>query len=131
MTGTVLVTGGSGYIAGFLIRQLVAEGWHVNTTVRSLAREAEIRRVLAVDDSRLSFFAADLLDDAGWAEAVAGCSHVAHVASPFPAAAVKDAQELIRPASASGEKPPNTTEWIAPIRAHASTANAASGIIGR
>ncbi|WP_353203911.1 NAD-dependent epimerase/dehydratase family protein [Sphingomonas sp.] len=98
MTGTVLVTGGSGYIAGFLIRQLVAEGWHVNTTVRALAREAEIRRVLAVDDSRLSFFTADLLDDAGWAEAVAGCSHVAHVASPFPAAAVKDAQELIRPA---------------------------------
>ena len=25
MTGTVLVSGGSGYIAGFLIRQLVAE----------------------------------------------------------------------------------------------------------
>jgi dihydroflavonol-4-reductase len=98
MAGTVLVTGGSGYIAGFLIRQLIAEGWHVKTTVRALAREAEIRRVLAVDDARLSFFTADLLDDAGWAEAVAGCSHVAHVASPFPAAAVKDAQELIRPA---------------------------------
>ncbi|PTS90193.1 epimerase [Sphingomonas sp. HMWF008] len=98
MTGRVLVTGGSGYIAGFLIRQLIAEGWQVHTTVRSLAREAEVRRVLAVDDTRLNFFAADLLDDAGWAEAVAGCSHVAHVASPFPAAAVKDADELIRPA---------------------------------
>jgi hypothetical protein len=39
-------------------------------------------------------------------------------------------QSVIRPASASGEKPPNTTEWIAPIRAQASRANAASGIIG-
>ena len=39
MTNTVFVSGGSGYIAGFLIRQLVAEGWMVHTTVRSLARE--------------------------------------------------------------------------------------------
>ena len=43
MAGKVLVTGGSGYIAGFLIRQLIAEGWTVNTTVRSLKREAEVR----------------------------------------------------------------------------------------
>lgn len=98
MTGKVLVTGGSGYIAGFLIRQLVAGGWTVNSTIRSLAREAEVRQLLAVDDSKLSFFAADLMHDAGWAEAVAGCSQVAHVASPFPAAAVKHADELIRPA---------------------------------
>ena len=34
MADRVLVTGGSGYIAGFLIRQLVAEGWTVHTTVR-------------------------------------------------------------------------------------------------
>ena len=43
-----------------------------------------MRRLLAVDDSRLTFFAADLNADAGWAEAVAGCSHVAHLASPLP-----------------------------------------------
>jgi hypothetical protein len=36
----------------------------------------------------------------------------------------------MRPASASGEKPPNTIEWIAPIRVQASIATAASGIIG-
>ncbi len=37
---------------------------------------------------------------------------------------------MMRPANASGEKPPNTTEWIAPMRAQASIATAASGIIG-
>ena len=94
----VLVSGGSGYIAGFLIRQLVAEGWTVHTTVRSLARESAVRKLLAVDDSRLRFFAADLNADAGWAEAMAGCSHVAHVASPLPAGMPKDANELIVPA---------------------------------
>jgi len=98
MTSTVLVTGGSGYIAGFLIRQLVAEGWMVHTTVRSLAREAAVRELLAVDNSRLKFFAADLNADAGWADAMAGCSHVAHVASPLPAGVPKDANELIVPA---------------------------------
>ena len=44
MAGTVLVTGGSGYIAGETIRQLLARGWSVHTTVRSLSREAELRR---------------------------------------------------------------------------------------
>ena len=98
MADTVLVSGGSGYIAGFLIRQLVAEGWRVHTTVRNLAKEPGVRKLLAVDDTRLRFFAADLNADAGWAEAMAGCSHVAHVASPLPAGVPKDANELIVPA---------------------------------
>ncbi len=36
----------------------------------------------------------------------------------------------IRVASSFDAKPPNTTEWMAPIRAQASMANAASGIMG-
>ena len=34
----------------------------------------------------------------GWAEAVAGCTYVLHVASPFPTESPKDKNELIRPA---------------------------------
>lgn len=98
MTGTVLVSGGSGYIAGFLIRQLVAEGWTVHTTIRNLQGEGRVRARLAVDNDRLRFFAADLMRDAGWAEAMAGCSHVAHLASPVPATHLVDAEELIVPA---------------------------------
>lgn len=98
MTGTALVTGGSGYIAGFLIRQLIDNGWTVHTTIRDLKREAEVRGWLNVDNERLKFFAADLERDAGWAESIAGCSHVAHVASPFPLAVPKHADELVVPA---------------------------------
>ena len=98
MSDTVLVSGGSGYIAGYLIRQLVNEGWMVHTTVRSLAKEAAVRELLKVDNSRLKFFAADLMSDDGWAQAMAGCSHVAHVASPLPTGIPKDANELIVPA---------------------------------
>jgi dihydroflavonol-4-reductase len=98
MAKQILVTGGSGYIAGFLIRQLIEQGWTVNTTVRSLGREDEVRGWLGIPDGKLRFFAADLENDAGWAEAMAGCSHVAHVASPFPAGAPKSDDELIVPA---------------------------------
>lgn len=98
MAGKVLVTGGSGYIAGFLIHRLLELGWTVHTTVRSLAREAALRAELGGTPETLRVFAADLTSDAGWAEAVAGCSHVAHLASPFPTSVPKNADELIVPA---------------------------------
>ena len=98
MAGTVFVSGGSGYIAGFLIKQLIDEGWMVHTSIRDLGKEAAVRTSLGTDDNKLKFFAADLTSDKGWAEAMAGCSHVAHVASPFPPAAPKHEDELIVPA---------------------------------
>ncbi len=98
MTGTVFVSGGSGYIAGFLIRQLIDAGWTVHTSIRDLAKESAVRATLSVDNSKLKFFAADLMSDSGWAEAMAGCSHVAHVASPLPTDAPKHEDELIVPA---------------------------------
>ncbi|WBY08925.1 NAD-dependent epimerase/dehydratase family protein [Sphingomonas sp. 7/4-4] len=98
----VLVTGGSGFVGSHVILQLLAAGHEVRTTVRSLSREAEVRATLAAAGAdagdRLSFFAADLEKDDGWAEAVAGCDYVHHVASPFPPAQPRDEQELIRPA---------------------------------
>lgn len=98
MAGTVMVSGGSGFIAGETIRQLLAKGWKVHTTVRDLAREAELRLQLGGTPQTLKFFVADLMNDAGWAEAIAGCSHVCHMASPFPSAVPKDENELIIPA---------------------------------
>jgi nucleoside-diphosphate-sugar epimerase len=47
---------------------------------------------------RLSFVAADLENDAGWPDAVAGCEYVLHVASPIPPGAPKHEDELIVPA---------------------------------
>lgn len=99
--GTVLVTGGSGFIAGWCIIALLKAGWRVRASLRTPAREAEVRAQLAPHieaGERLSFHKADLGADAGWAEAVAGCRHVLHVASPFPLALPKNPEELIRPA---------------------------------
>jgi dihydroflavonol-4-reductase len=99
---TILVTGGSGFVGGHVILQLLAAGHTVRTTVRSLAKEAAVREALAkagaTNLDKLTFIAADLEKDDGWAEAVAGCEYVQHVASPFPIAQPKDENELIRPA---------------------------------
>ncbi len=99
---TVLVTGGTGYLGGWCIATLLDRGYTVRTTVRDVAREEAVRAALAnaIPDpgDRLSVVAADLLSDDGWAEAVAGCRYVLHIASPFPPAQPKDPDELIVPA---------------------------------
>jgi dihydroflavonol-4-reductase len=98
----ILVTGGSGFIAAHTILQLLNAGHRVRTTVRNLKREPEVRGMLkqgGIEPSeRLSFFAADLENDAGWAEAITGCEYVLHIASPFPANVPKHEDELIVPA---------------------------------
>jgi dihydroflavonol-4-reductase len=99
--GTVLVTGGSGFIGGWCVIGLLQQGYTVRTTVRNLAREGTVRATLgkAVDaQDRLSFYAADLMSDAGWDSATEGCDYVLHVASPLGVAEPKDPNELIVPA---------------------------------
>lgn len=100
--GTVVVTGGSGFIGSHSILQLLAAGYPVRATVRNLKREADVRSMLKQGGcdagDRLSFAAADLENDSGWKEAVAGCEYVLHVASPFPQTVPKHEDELIVPA---------------------------------
>jgi dihydroflavonol-4-reductase len=99
--GTVLVTGGSGYIGGWCVLGLLQQGYNVRATIRDLSREPAVRANLAkvVDPgNRLSFYAANLTEDAGWDAAVEGCDYVLHVASPLGVAEPKDPNELIVPA---------------------------------
>jgi len=98
--GTVLVTGISGFIARHCAVELLNAGYGVRGTVRSLRRVDDVRASLAKhsDVARLEFTVADLESDAHWPQAIAGCAHVLHVASPFPAAQPRDEQDLIRPA---------------------------------
>jgi nucleoside-diphosphate-sugar epimerase len=101
MSERVLVTGGSGYLGSHCIVSLLRQGHAVRTTVRSSAKADEVRRLVrrgGQDPDTLEVAVADLTSDGGWSEAVAGCSRVLHVASPFPLGVPKDPNELIVPA---------------------------------
>ncbi len=98
---TVLVTGGSGYLAGWCIIGLLERGYRVRTTIRNPSRE---RAVFDAVESQvgqgphLTVHQADLTSDDHWDNVIEGCDYVLHVASPFPPKQPKDPDELIVPA---------------------------------
>lgn len=110
LLSTVLVTGGTGFIGAHCILQLLARdsdtdtGVHVRTTLRSLTKEQALRDALVTAgadaarvQSHLTCVVADLGADDGWNDAIRGCSHVLHVASPLGGdGATFD--ELVKPA---------------------------------
>jgi nucleoside-diphosphate-sugar epimerase len=82
---TVLVTGGTGFVASWCIAELLARGYRVRATVRGLYREPAVRAAAAVDGDpgdRLTCVVADLTSDDGWPAAMAGVDYVLHVAQP-------------------------------------------------
>jgi dihydroflavonol-4-reductase len=98
---TVLVTGGSGYLAGWCIVELLRRGYRVRTTVRNASREHEVHEAIDTEvDSHhnLTVHQANLLSDDHWQRVVEGADYVLHVASPLPVSQPKDPDELIIPA---------------------------------
>lgn len=100
-TKPVLVTGATGYVAGWVVKRLLEEGLTVHGTVRDASkteRLAYLREMAEGTEGTLKFFSADLTDEGSFAEAMKGCGIVFHIASPF-AIEVEDPQrDLIEPA---------------------------------
>lgn len=95
----VLVTGASGFIASHIVRELLARGYRVRGSVRSLAKEKELAHLRALPGAeRLDLFAADLLADGAFDEAARGVTHVLHTASPYVLDAKDPQRDLVEPA---------------------------------
>ena len=97
----VLITGANGYIASWLVKYLLDSGHDVHATVRDPSNTDKVGHLKELADGAsgtLTLFAADLLDDGAFDEAMAGCELVFHTASPF-ILSVKDPQrDLVDPA---------------------------------
>ena len=96
----VLITGITGYIGSRLAIDLLRRGYAVRGTLREAGRIDTITDIIAAHApiDQLEIVVADLINDAGWPEAVAGCEYIMHVASPVSLVEPNDANELIRPA---------------------------------
>lgn len=98
---TVVVTGGTGYLAGWVISGLLARGHHVRATVRNPSRAKGLRAAIGEQTSAeaaasVELVSADLLEDPGWDTALAGAEYVVHTASPTPFDAGADFVRIAR-----------------------------------
>ena len=97
----VMVTGATGYVAGWLVKRLLEEGINVHAAVRSPENESKRAHLDAVAENApgsITYFKSDLLQEGSYDEAMKGCELVFHTASPFTMN-VKDAQkDLVDPA---------------------------------
>ena len=85
---TVAITGGTGFVAGFVIAEFLNHGYKVKTSLRSLSKFDTLKEDLKNEVkeeqlANLSAFEADLTSEKGWREGFAGCDGVVHVASPL------------------------------------------------
>lgn len=102
ITTPILVTGATGYIASWVIKQLLEQGHTVHATVRDLNKKASVQhleKIAAQSTGKLNFFQANLLEEGSFDQAVQGCEIVIHMASPFLVTNFKDPiKDLIDPA---------------------------------
>ncbi len=99
---TVLVTGGSGFIASYCIITLLNNGYKVKATLRSLKKSDLVKQMLEEGGVKsfedLSFAEANLENESCWSKAVEGCQYVIHVASPTPYTSATTENDFVIPA---------------------------------
>ena len=96
----ILVTGGTSYFGKHCIAQLIEKGYSVRTTIRDIKRADEIKSDLEKHlkkEINIEFHEADLLEDAGWEDAIKDCDAIIHIAGPFPMSYEGGEKELTGP----------------------------------
>ncbi len=101
ISNPVMVTGATGFVAGWVVKRLLEAGCTVHAAVRDPDNLEKVRHLTDVAEAspgEIRFFKADLLQNGSYDEPMKGCAVVFHTASPFTVD-VKDPQkELIDPA---------------------------------
>jgi nucleoside-diphosphate-sugar epimerase len=100
-TKPVLVTGATGYVAGWLVKRLLEEGITVHAAVRNPDNKNKIAHLDALAASlpgTIKYYKSDLLKQGSYAEAMQDCELVFHTASPFTSNFSDPQKDLINPA---------------------------------
>lgn len=97
----VLVTGATGYVAGWIVKKLLTEGFTVHAPVRNPNDKEKLKYLNAIAEKsqgKIVYFKADLLEQGSYDEAMRGCALVFHTASPFINKVKNPQRDLVDPA---------------------------------
>jgi hypothetical protein len=87
-----MVTGATGYLASWIVKNLLDDGIEVHATVRDPSDQFKVKHLSSIaekSDADLKLFKADLLEPGSFEEAAANCELIIHTASPFSITNVK------------------------------------------
>ena len=97
----VLVTGATGYVAGWIVKMLLEDGKTVHAAVRDPKNKKKIGHLDSIaknSSGSIKYFKSDLLESGSYQKAMEGCELVFHTASPFTTDYKDPQKELIDPA---------------------------------
>lgn len=97
----VMITGATGYVAGWIVKKLLEKGLTVHAPIRDPENPEKCKyldRIAADAPGQIKYFKADLLDQGSYKEAMAGCEVAFHTASPFIVDVSDPQKELVDPA---------------------------------
>lgn len=100
-THPVLVTGATGYLAGWIVKKLLEQGVTVHAAVRDPSKTEKLKYLNKIADASagsIRYFKADLMTEGSYAEAMEGCEIVFHTASPFTIRVEDPQRDLVDPA---------------------------------
>lgn len=97
----VMVTGATGYVAGWIVKKLLEQGFTVHAAVRDPSNQEKLKYLNALEENApgvIKYFKSDLLEKGSYLEAMQGCQVVFHTASPFTMKVSDPQKELVDPA---------------------------------
>ncbi|MEI6846787.1 MAG: SDR family oxidoreductase [Chlorobiaceae bacterium] len=97
-TKPVCVTGASGFIAAYIVRDLLKKGYRVRGTVRKSPKNYPFLLNLPGAAENLELVEAELLREGAYDRAVEGCEYVIHTASPYKINVKNPQHDLVDPA---------------------------------
>lgn len=97
----ILVTGATGYVAGWIVKNLLDRGETVHAAVRDPNNNKKLNHLNAIAEKspgEIRYFKSDLLERGSYDEAMKGCEIVLHTASPFTTSVDDPQRDLVDPA---------------------------------